>query len=56
MECQGIIQKNMGASVFGQAKNDCSWGSGGERRGCKNPNNFFHIKHAKTVIVRVNIE
>ena len=23
---QGIIQKKMGALVFGKAKNDCNWG------------------------------
>ena len=27
-------EKNMGASVFGKAKNDCSWGSRGS---CKPP-------------------
>ena len=59
----------MGASVFGKAKNDCSWGLGGAGsppgvsgrclgEGVDvNPRTiFFRIKHAKMVIVRVNIE
>ena len=59
----------MGAMVFGEAKNDCSWGLGrvlslpggpgwclGEGMGAKPPNNFFSwIKHTKMVIVRMNI-
>ena len=57
----------MDASVFGKAKNDSRRGLGGELKpargpgrwpgegaGAKPPNNFFFdIKHAKTVIVRV---
>ena len=52
----------MGTSVFGKAKNDCSWGCWeegpgqclGEGVGAKTPNNF-RIKHTKMMIVRVNI-
>ena len=52
----------MDKSVFGKAKNNCSWGCGeggpeqclGEGVDAKPPNNFC-IKHAKTMIVRVNI-
>ena len=61
-------EKNMGALVFGKAKNNCSWSLGGavsqpgypgwcldEDVGVKPTNSFFfHIKHAKTMIVRVN--
>ena len=63
---QGIIQKNMGASAFGKAKNDCSWGLGEAvspqgvhddallkaRVGSPPKIFFFQIKHAKTIIVR----
>ena len=64
---QGIIQKKYGC-VFGKVKNDCR-GLGGTvsppgvqgdatvNAWVKSPsNNFFHIKHTKTVTVRVNIE
>ena len=57
-------RKNMGALVFGQAKNDCNLRSKPLRgframpwwRNCGSGTfNFFCMKHAKTVIVRVNI-
>ena len=59
----------MGASVLGKAKNNWRVASGGSCKpprglrvmpwwmhGCKSPELFFLVKHAKMVIVRVNIK
>ena len=66
MPARGLHRKNMGSLVFGQAKNDCNGGLGiwspltlqrvqGDTLVGRSPQNFFCIKHAKTVIIRMNI-
>ena len=44
----------MGVTVFGKPKNDCSWGVQGDALPWRHF--FLNIKHAKSVIDRVNIE